>query len=389
MESCCKQCDLCCKECDACFKPCCDCLAHSCSFVTQLCDKPFGSCVIFTFLANFIPFAALIYFLVHNWNNGCAHPLQTWLIIMLALFVVNSIFGCYIYKRISSMDEQNPEQNPKWNPALNYSRNMLNIQMDFWMNDPWVCIHIVVSIFSIVWAILGFVWVSDGANGGNVCPTQLEDSSTAASIIMLIFIGFGVLMIISTLCFGYMEHCISDCNLLHCLCCCLYYPLFYHYDPNYEGSRARQRRQQRVQRQDQSQALVVSVTPPGVAQGVPVNHGPMMAHPVAQPVMAQPVYHQQQPVVVVQPVSPQLHYQQQDYARPSFQAPPNGGGGGGNVTMGAPVPQSTSSSSSDDTLDKAKQKAAAVAEATGQKLKEGAAALQNWWNKPKEDAPGN
>jgi len=307
----------------------------------------------------------------------------------LVLFVVNTIFGCYIYRRLSSVDERDPTKHPKWNPALNYSRNQLVIQMDFWMNDPWVCIHICVTIFSIVWAIIGFVWVSD-SNGSSTavspCPSPLSDASMAAAIIMLVFIGLGLMMIFFTLCTGYLEHCLNDCNILHCLCCCFYYPFFYRYDPNFESASQRQARE-RYQLRQQHQPLhpggvspvavspVVVVSQPVVHQQAPIVGVPMQhqqptyqaPHVVVQPVMAQPV---------VQQGYMQTPAPQQDYQRRSYQSTP------------AATPATTSQPEPDN-LEKAKIKAQAVAEATGDKLKEGAQAFKEWWNKPKDPPARN
>jgi len=302
--------------------------------------------------------------------------MSVWLIIMLITFAINTFFGCYIYRRVSKLADTDPTQHPKWNPALNYSRNTLNISMDFWLNDPVVCLHIVLSIFAIAWAIVGLSWASNAMT----CPSELKDASTAAGIIMLVFIGFGLLMIVTSLCTGYMEHCFNDCNFIHCLCCCFYYPFFYHYDPNYEGPSARQYRERRQMQAGQHQQLVNS---PKVT-----IQQPPMAQPVMGVPLGQPVYQQQHPAVVVQPVMQQPTYgatgggymqapqPQQDYQRRSFQA----------------TPSATPAQTEPDNIDKAKQKAAAVAEATGEKLKEGAQMLKAWWDKPKDNttpAPRN
>jgi len=292
--------------------------------------------------------------------------MSVWLIIMLITFAFNTLFGCYIYRRVSTLgDILDPTQHPKWNPALNYSRNLMQIQMDFWLNDPVVCMHIVVSIFAIVWAILGLAWASDT----KTCPSQLTDASTAAAIIMLVFVGMGFLCILSGLCNGYLEHCFNDCNLWHCVCCCLYYPFFYHYDPNYEGPSARRAREQRQMQKN--------------AQGG--NHSPMVTIQTVQPVHAQPIMQPvYQPAVVVQPVSPAYGAMgggymqapvQQDYQRHSFQQ-----------QTGQPQPVTSTTQKEPDNIEKAKQKAQQVAEATGEKLKEGAQAFKAWWDKPKETA---
>jgi len=293
--------------------------------------------------------------------------MNVWLIIALITFAINTFFGCYIYRRVSSFADVDPTTHPKWNPALNYSRNQLNISMDFWLNDPVVCLHIVLSIFAIAWAIVGFTWASDA----QACPSQLTDASNAAAIILLVFIGIGLLMIFSSLCTGYLEHCFEDCNFFHCLCCCFYYPFFYHYDPNYEGPSVRQARERRQMRTGGGQ--IVHGSPVITIQQAP----PVMAMPLSQPVYQQPVYQQ---AVIVQPVHQQPTYgatgggymqapQQQDFQRRSFQTAPTA----------QPVQE-------ESTVDKAKQKAAAVAEATGDKLKEGAQAFKAWWDKPKDNS---
>jgi len=386
---CCVECgkctDECCRACNAACAPCCACLASSCSFLTTLYEKPFGGCVIFTFLTNLVPLLVLIYFVAANFSSDCSRPLPAWIVVCLGLFVINTIFGAYIYRRVSALGSSDPTTHPKWDPRLNYSRNMFNISLDFWLNDPFVCIYIVVSIFTIVWSVYGLVWTGQSKNDpADLCPTPLIDASTAGAIIMFVYIGLGVFFVTMTLCTGYLEHCLNDCNLWHCICCCFYYPFFYHFDANYESDRARQARERHQQQQGNGQ-LVVQVHQP-MAQ-------PMVVHPVITQPVNPPAYQQHQQPTFQQPVSGgfmQPPQAQTDYQRRSLQAAPA-------VAATAPPAYSVQSvqpvqvqiqqqTPPPDNVEKAKQKAAAVAEATGEKLKSGAQAFKAWWDKPK-DAP--
>jgi len=341
-----------------------------------------------------------IYFIAANFHNDCVKPLPLWIIIQLVLFAINTVFGCYIYRRVSRLggDTDDPTKHPKWQPNLNFSRNMFNIQLDFWMNDPLVCIHIVFSIFSIVWSILGLVWAGNSRNDvdSNPCPNDLMDASTAAAIIMLIFIAIGLFLVVSALCTGYLEHCLNDCSLWHCLCCCFYYPFFYHYDPNYESQSARQlRERQHHGVQQVNSPIVVAVHQPVVVAQPVMQHQPVVGVPIHQPVYTQPMV--QQGGYMQTP-------QQGDFQRRSFQTSPataqpvqtvqqppsyqQASSTNTTSTYGSTSPTQPSSQPPADNVEKAKQKAAAVAEATGEKLKEGAQALKEWWNKPK-DGPRN
>jgi len=273
----------------------------------------------------------------------------------------------------------------------------------FFLYDPWVACYIFFGLFAIAWSIVGLAWVG-GTNVNDPCPGDLRSASTAAAIIVLAFLGFGLLMICCTLCAPFLDDLWDDCNPLKCLFCWLYYPFCYKPKPGVPaGPRPNrdQRQQQRAQQrggravggrggQAQPQAVIMQAQPVVVQQQQP-------AYQQQQPVYQQqpPAYQQQQPVVYqAQPVQTQPVYQQQQqqqYAQqpmPSAVYAPQVHQVEGQLAPPVEQPRKTTG---EDVKEKVGAAASAVGKAAGQAIGKGFAAAKGLFAKKddhKDEQPG-
>jgi len=191
---------------------------------------------------NFVPPFAFIYFLIADWSNDCTKPLHIWLLVAFVLFVINCHFAIYLYNRLSNYTEVDF---PGYDPRASYEKNQLNRALHFFLYDPGVCLYIILAIFIIAWGIIGLIWT------GGTCSSKYDDLKNcvvAGSLILLIFMGTGVLVVFFYIMSAYCTICMQedDWGVFKVLCCCFYFPLACLFG----GPQQQQRSQRPVRRND-------------------------------------------------------------------------------------------------------------------------------------------
>ena len=139
-----------------------NCCSSACDFVSALFNKPFSGLVFLAVMMSVAPFAALIYFLAAGWGaDGCAHPLHTWLLVTLILFVVNFIFALYLSARLSKEHFDEEDRAAGFNPADPPEVNEYRRAKTFFLYDPFVGLFICAWMFELAWGIVGLTWVDN------------------------------------------------------------------------------------------------------------------------------------------------------------------------------------------------------------------------------------
>lgn len=355
-----KACD---SMCGCCEKGCSGCM----DWFEEALSQPYAMCVSFTVLANLGPALGFVYFLIQGWGStekyNCPHPMDIWLLVMMGLWLCNTLFGWYLFNRLNKQNDEDDD------PNLSPARNEYNRACKFFMYDPVVCVYIIVILFAFVWSMLGFSW-----RGGNLsvleCATNTFEYLEVckwASIIMLAFIGIGLLCIVGSL----MRNQIEDNECLKCMCCCLFI-LPCHQSDEERERRREERRARHAQGNDLSNQYSVPIAQPQVPLAQPSRPVAQPSLPVAQPSMhsnnvgidAPPAYPQtnpyqsnsygQQPQYVHQAVpAPQPYVQQ---PQPSYQAA---------QPLPASGPYASQQQQEKSTAEEAKEAAKNAAKATG------------------------
>lgn len=304
-----------------------------CDWLSRLMSQPFAGCMCFTMFFNVIPLAIMGYFLGTGWTNTCSRPLEIWLLVTMILFLLNTMFGCYIFRRLSG---EGVDARGDWYvEGASETKNAANRAKHFFMYDPVVCLYIVLSIFSLVWTIMGLIWTGDSQDCVSTSGA-LVDAARAGAYCMLIFLIVGSFFIWCNLLSGYFNDCLNDCDFCKCCCCCIYYPCCYKpkkaQQNNGAGSgQQHQQHQQQQHQQYQQPGATAPYSSKPAHVSVPVAKPVAVAKPVqetpAYPEPA-PVYHA--PLPTAQPVSPPQYsaptpqQQQQQQQQGVYGAPPAG-----------------------------------------------------------------
>jgi hypothetical protein len=138
---------------------------------------------------NVAPLGAGAYFLATDWDNECDEPITEWLLVSLVLFVFNILFGVYVLRTVT-LREPDPEDH----------RTPFEKATAFVLYDPCVAIYIIISIFSVVWGFLGLGWLEEEADKCEKTDTELWKMSSAAALILILFIFIGVTLVFWLLC---------------------------------------------------------------------------------------------------------------------------------------------------------------------------------------------
>lgn len=140
-------------------------------------------CVFFIFLMNMVPLGVSLWVVSSQSGTSCAKPLEAWLAVAVVDFTLNLCMAVYVYNRISLQED------------MNFAK-----MSQFLMYDVGVALYIVLSIFTIVWGIVGLSWLSSEPVASTCSGSSLYAMVSAAAIILEVFCSIGVLIVFFTLC---------------------------------------------------------------------------------------------------------------------------------------------------------------------------------------------
>jgi len=119
------------------------------------------------------------------------------------------MFGLYVLSRVSFLDSD-ISRHPKYSASETHARNVWNVTWSFWMRDVVVCLYMFLSIFSLVWSIVGLIWAYQSDRADHVlhpCPSRFYQSAIAGALVLLVFVSVGFCCVIGALCSGYVDDC--------------------------------------------------------------------------------------------------------------------------------------------------------------------------------------
>jgi len=176
----CEGCSKCCGgACESCGKGC----ARGCEGLGDICcgSKPFPFCASFTCCVQFLPmFIFFIFGIIELISPTCVAPIGAFLIVCGVVALINTMFSFYLYWRFSIKTEEKDVSCQRAAKILCY--------------DPVVCVYFFIWVFTLVWSIVGIVWVQRGCGGAS------NAVSIIAIVLNFIFLWFGIIIAILSVC---------------------------------------------------------------------------------------------------------------------------------------------------------------------------------------------